>query len=211
MGKGAVVDLVMTLSLRAIPGGAARADAALADRAAAQRCLEGDRDAFAFLVRRHGAAVFGFCSRMVGPTNAEEIAQESFARAWSRLGEFRWESTFKCWLFRIALNLCRDQLKSGRTREEAAGRVEGVVEPLDLAPDPEGIALGAEAAGQLARAIDRLQPKYREAFVLKHVEELSYEEIRRIVGMPIPALKVRVHRARGMLQRILEEEAEVEP
>lgn len=199
------LDLAMTLPLRAVETGADCADLDAEDRSAVERCLAGDRQAFASPVRRHGPAVFAFCARIVGPAVGEELAQETFARAWSRLGEFRWESSLKAWLFRIALNLCRDHLKSGRSREDASASLEGALEPADDAAGPEDRALGSEAIEALQGAIDRLPLKYREAFLLKHVENLSYQEMREVVGMPIPALTVRVHRAREMLKRALDE------
>jgi RNA polymerase sigma-70 factor (ECF subfamily) len=195
----------MTLPLRAVERDGDCADPDAADRSSVERCLAGDRQAFAAPVRRHGPAVFAFCARIVGPAIGEELAQETFARAWSRLGDFRWESSFKSWLFRIALNLCRDHLKSGSSREDAAPSLEGVLEPADGNAGPEARALGSEAIQALQDAVDRLPLKYREAFLLKHVENLSYQEMREIVGMPIPALKVRVHRAREMLKRALDE------
>lgn len=179
-----------------------------ADRVVAERCLAGEREAFAILVDRHGAAVHAFCVRLVGAHLGEEIAQEALARGWSRLGEFRWESSFRSWLFRIGLNLCRDHLKSGRAREDAIPP--GQLESLDPAPGPEDQVLGKEAAKKLERALGRLPAKYREAFVLKHVENLSYQQMHEVVGMEIPALKVRVHRARNMLKGLLDEAAQAE-
>jgi RNA polymerase sigma-70 factor, ECF subfamily len=199
------VDLVMALPMRAIAGGAEIPDSDMADQRAIERCLGGDRESFAIPVRRHGPAVFAFCARIVGPSIGEELAQETFARAWSRLGEFRWESSFRCWLFRIALNLCRDHLKSGSAREDATASLEGSLEPLDRAAGPEARALGTESMLALRRAVDRLPTMYREVFLLKHVENLSYREIGDIVRISIPALKVRVHRAREMLRNMLEE------
>jgi RNA polymerase sigma-70 factor (ECF subfamily) len=204
------MDLAMPQVLRAILP--ERTDSACepADRVVAERCLAGDRQAYAILVGRHGQAVHAFCTRMVGTSLAEEIAQETLARAWSRLGEFRWESSFRSWLFRIGLNLCRDHLKSGRAREDSVGRTPGLLESLDPAPGPEDRVLGQETARKLERALGKLPSKYREAFVLKHVENLSYLQMREVVGMEIPALKVRVHRARTMLKDLLVRAAALE-
>ena len=174
------------------------------ERATVERCLGGDRDAFAVLVRRHGPGVNALCARMVGRAIGEELAQETFARAWSGLASFRRDARLRHWLYRIALNLCRDHLKSGRAREDATGNLaEGAFEPADGQADPERRAVGRQEVAALQRAVETLSPKYKEAFVLKHVENLSYEEMRTIVKMPIPALKVRVHRAREMLKKKL--------
>jgi RNA polymerase sigma-70 factor (ECF subfamily) len=185
------------------PGSVVRlADARDADDVAAlERCLAGEREAFAVLVHRHASGVFGLCARMVGSSLADELTQETFARAFAKLADFRRDAQLRHWLYRIALNICRDHLKSGKAREDTVGD-SGVVEPLDT-NDPERQASAHESLRSLAAAIERLPPKYREAFVLKHLENLPYEEIKIIARMPIPALKVRVHRAREMLRKML--------
>jgi len=204
----ATVEISMTVPLRVVAvGQVPELPDEQADREVVEACLAGNRDAFAQVVRRHGPGVFALCARMVGPSVGEELAQEAFARAYTGLGSFRHDAQFKHWLYRIALNLCRDHLKSGRAREDATGSLEGTLEPADRHADPEERTLGREKVASLRRAIDRLSPKYREAFVLKHVENLSYEEMQDIVKMPVTALKVRVHRAREMLKKLMEEDA----
>jgi len=129
-----------------------------------------------------------------------------FARAWSALSTYRQDAQFRHWLLRIAVNLCRDHLKAGERREngwEADDELHAA--PVDPSPDPERRAVGRQELQQLERAIAQLPDKYREAFVLKHVEDLSYEEIQAIVGGQISMLKVRVFRAREMLRKILGE------
>ncbi|MGC4116357.1 MAG: sigma-70 family RNA polymerase sigma factor [Myxococcales bacterium] len=171
------MEFAMPQVLRAIVAGPADSTTEPEDRAIAERCLAGDREAFAILVGRHGRAVHAFCCRLVGGSLAEEIAQETLARAWTRLGEFRWESSFRSWLFRIGLNLCRDHLKSGKAREDSVSRTPGLLDSLDPSPGPEDRVLGQETARNLERALGQLPPKYREAFVLKHIENLSYQQM----------------------------------
>lgn len=202
----AAVNAFMTIPLRALAVGPVVEDDP-SDRDAIERCLAGDREAFAPVVHRYGAALYAFCARLVGPAVGEELAQEALARAYSGLGRFRGDARLKHWLYRIALNLCRDHLKSGQTREDSVGALEGALEPLDGGAGPEERALGREAVRSLERAVERLPAKYREAFILKHIEDLSYEEMQGIVGMAVPALKVRVHRAREMLKKMMEEDA----
>jgi RNA polymerase sigma-70 factor (ECF subfamily) len=171
-----------------------------ADRAAVERVLDGDTEAFAGVVRRHGARLVALCTRMSsGRDVGEELAQETFARAFGALGSYRGESGFRPWLTRIAVNACRDWQKAGARAERPAE-----VDPAALATtlDPEREASGRELGTALAAAIARLTPAHREAFVLFHVESLPYEEIRAITGVSVSALKVRVHRAR---QRLLQE------
>ena len=179
-----------------------------ADRDAVERVLDGDSEAFAGVVRRHGARLVGLCARVVGSRDlGEELAQEALARAYASLGAFRGDCRFRHWLTRIALNGCRDWLKAGARAER----------PADLTGDelatwrhPEREASGRQLVAALAEAVGRLAPKYREAFILFHVENLGYQEIREVTGVSVNALKVRVHRARQKLLRdlrgLLEEE-----
>jgi RNA polymerase sigma-70 factor (ECF subfamily) len=177
------------------------------DLEAVERCIAGDGRAFGRLVERHGPAIHGLCLRMVqNRAVAEELAQETFARAYSSLGTFRRDARLKSWLLRIAVNLCRDWLKAGQRREtgipdedEAGGSIH------DPAPDPERRAAGRQELRALEAAIAKLPATYREAFLLKHVEDLSYEEIQNVVGGGIPMLKVRVFRAREMLRKLIAE------
>jgi len=173
----------------------------LADRDAVERTLGGEVEAFAGVVRRHGGRLTGLCARMVGDRQlGEELAQEALARAYARVGSWRGDCRFRHWLYRIAVNCCRDYLKAGaRAERPSALDGEEVVTPRD----PERELAGRQMLEALEAAIGRLPPKYREAFVLFHVENLGYEEMRAITGMSVAALKVRVHRARQMLRRAL--------
>lgn len=171
-----------------------------ADRDAVRRVLDGDAEAFAGVVRRHGARLVGLCARMVGSREmGEELAQEALARAFERLGTWRGDGRFRGWLDRVAVNACRDYRKAGARAERPEE-----IDPAALATplDPERRARDRELGAALEAAITRLPPESREPFVLFHLEHLPYEEIRAITGVSVNALKVRVHRAR---LRLLEE------
>jgi len=171
-----------------------------ADRDAVDRVLDGDTEAFAGVVRRHGSRLVGLCAHMVASRGmGEELAQEALARAFERLGSWRRDGRFRGWLDRIAVNACRDYRKAGARAERPTD-----IDPAAIATDlhPERLAQGRELGAALEAAIERLPPASREPFVLFHVEQLPYEEIRTITGVSVTALKVRVHRAR---QRLLEE------
>lgn len=175
--------------------------AEVADRDAVERTLAGDTDAFAGVVRRHAGGLVGMCSRMVSdPRLGEELAQEALARAYTRLASFRGDCRFRHWLYRIAVNGCRDWLKAG-ARAERASDLSG--DELVSAVDPERDAAARQAVLALQRALAALPAKYREAFTLFHVENLPYEEIEAATGVRVNALKVRVHRARLMLRERL--------
>jgi RNA polymerase sigma-70 factor (ECF subfamily) len=171
-----------------------------ADRDAVERVLDGETESFAGVVRRHGGRLVGLCARLTGDRGiGEELAQEALARAYAGLGSWRGDGGFRAWLTRVAVNVCRDWQKAGARAERPEE-----LDPAALATtlDPERLASGRELGSALAAAVARLPPANREAFVLFHVEGLSYEEIRAVTGVSAAALKVRVHRAR---RRLLEE------
>jgi RNA polymerase sigma-70 factor, ECF subfamily len=130
----------------------------------------------------------------------EELAQDALARAYGNLGAFRGDCRFRHWLFRIAVNGCRDFLKAGARAERPA---ELTGDELVTALDPERDAAARQAVDRLSAAVRALPAKYREAFTLFHAENMSYEEIEAITGVRVNALKVRVHRARLMLRAAL--------
>ncbi len=179
-----------------------------ADLDAVARTLDGDAQAFAAIVVRHARGLVSVCARMVNDARlGEELAQDALARAYSNLGSFRGDCRFRHWLFRIAVNGCRDFLKAG-ARAERPSDLRG--DELVTALHPERDAAAREAVAALTAAIAALPPKYREAFTLFHLEDLPYQEIEAITGVRVNALKVRVHRARAMLRARLGELLETE-
>jgi RNA polymerase sigma-70 factor (ECF subfamily) len=172
-----------------------------ADRDAVERTMGGDSRAFAGIVQRHGAALTAVCSRMVADRSlGEELAQEALARTYSSLGSWRGDGRFRHWLYRIAMNCCRDYMKAGARAERPAGP--STDEPFHTR-HPERELQDRELAAALEAAIARLPPANREAFVLFHTENLDYEQIHAITGVSVSALKVRVHRARLVLKEAL--------
>jgi len=176
------------------------------------RCLGGDHEAFRPLVQRHQRVVFSVAYRMLGSrADAEDVAQQAFVDAYAALDRFRSDdgkNAFAAWLLRIAVNKCKDVLKS-KKRTEAP--LEGEVAGRDAmfahdTRDPERNLASARAREALSQALLRVPPKYREVLVLKDVEELSYDEIQAILGLPITTLKIRVVRARARLREELEKD-----
>jgi RNA polymerase sigma-70 factor (ECF subfamily) len=165
--------------------------------------LAGDRDAYRLLVRRYGDILHGHALRMVASQDlAADLVQQAFVKGYQKLRSCRDPDRVGAWLFRILANLCRDQLRGPRSREVSLHALPEV--PADRM-DPAEEAARAEVRQRFGRALDQLTPEQRETFVLKHVEGLSYEEIAAIMNTSIPALKMRVHRARESLQHLLEE------
>ena len=171
----------------------------------------GDRDAFSELVVRHASAVLTVAWRILGDRGlAEDVAQETFLAAFRSLGSFRVEARFSTWLYRIAVNKCRDLLRtrSGERGVDLRGsETDGdTVEPVGTSPlhrSPEAQLLDKQRARHVAEALKRLPPLYREAFVLRHIEGLSYDEMRDVLGVDGGTLRMRVYKARQELSREL--------
>jgi len=168
-----------------------------------RQCLNGDRNSYSILVDRYKTMVYNVAYRMVGDGDtAKDLAQESFIAAYAGLGRFKFDAKFSSWLYRIALNKCRDHLRL--TKENISTDVIAETHPAS-GRSPEQAAAARESSDILQRALDELPAGYREALILKHIQELDYQEISAITGAGISALKVRVHRGREMLRKILEE------
>jgi len=156
--------------------------------AAARR---GDLDAFEVLVRRHEASVFRLALRMTAsPADAEEAAQDAFVQAWRSLHLYRGDATFRTWLARIVTNRCLDLVAARRPASELPETLE------DTRADLAAHAEGRERLRALTRAILALPPDARAALVLREFQGLSYAEGAEILGVSLPAVKGRIHRAR---------------
>ncbi len=170
------------------------------------RSLAQDHEAFGHLVDRYATPIVNLAYRMVGNrAEAEDLAQEAFLSAFKALATFRADSKFSTWLYRIASNKCMDWL---RVKRPGQGQFDvDADEHLDfhLAEErtPEDLLSQQQVAQELDLAIQRLSPLYREAFILKHVEGLSYEEMADILGVNGDTLKMRVYKGRVQLSREL--------
>lgn len=166
----------------------------------------GDERAFAQIVHHYQRAVFTIAWRMAGEAStAEDLAQEVFLRAWRKLGTFRLGAPLKPWLLRLASNVCINALKKRRpTAVSMLGNEDGDArEPASEAPGAPELAAKGEAAELLERAIAQLPDDYRLVVTLRHVEELSCEEIAAALGRPLGTIKVQLFRARERLRRML--------
>src|SRR6266571_3592265 len=153
------------------------------------RVLGGDPEAFGLVIRRYEAGLVRFATRMLGSRDgAADAVAESFVRAYRHLASCREPSRLRTWLYRIVANRCKSHLARRPVADLSLDDAPPVADPVD-----NEVAL--EPAEQ------------REAFVLKHVEGLSYQEMAVVTGERIPTLKMRVHRAREALLKVLEEDA----
>ena len=175
-----------------------------------RRCLSGDVEAFRPLVQRYQRLAFSVAFRMLGSrADAEDIAQQAFVDAFNALDRFDPDGrkhAFSTWLLRIAVNRSKDVLKSKRRTEEPLQReVRGSEAAFAYDPQtPEANASSGERRERLETALLKLPTKYREVLILKDAEDLSYEEIRGILQLPITTLKIRVVRARAQLRVLME-------
>ena len=171
-----------------------------ADQEIISKVLAGDRNAFGVLIQRYSDPLFRHALGMTGsPDVAEDILQQSFIKAYHHLSEVR--GRFDAWVFRIVANGCKDWLKNIRRTHLS---YEEDDQPTSYAT-PEEELDRTELRDDLDTALLQLPPSLREAFIMKHVEGRSYEEMADLLGTTVGALKMRVHRAREALQALLEE------
>jgi RNA polymerase sigma-70 factor (ECF subfamily) len=180
-----------------------------------QRAQEGDIAAFEALVEREQDKVYGLALRMTrSEADAAEIAQDTFFSAYQHLKDFRGQAAFGSWVHRIAANNALMRLRHRRVVEKSE---EALVEPgftrmgiLRRPPEQwerpaDEQVLDAELGQAIERATDRLPEGYREVFLLKDVEGLSYEQIAEITGDSVAAIKSRLHRARLSLREAIDQ------
>lgn len=153
----------------------------------------GDEAARAALVVRHHGDCLRFARHLLGDeTEAEDVVQETFIRAFRGLARYEERDSFRAWLFQILVHRCRTAAaKRSRFRERFVNDERSAVRAA-VAGD-EGLV---DARRRLARALDGLDPEHREAFLLRVGEEMEYEEMSRLTGAGVPALRMRVKRAR---------------
>jgi RNA polymerase sigma-70 factor (ECF subfamily) len=184
------------------------------DKELVAQALKGDESAFGELLERFRRPVFSLIYRMIGDREqAEDLAQESFVKAFNNLDSYNPSYRFSSWLFKIANNHAIDHLRRARlstvsihgsphaatAEREEETRI--VLEAQDESPEQEMLAL--ELGGEIEQAISQLRPDYRTAVILRHVENRPYEEIAEIMDVPIGTVKTFLHRARAELRQAL--------
>lgn len=177
-----------------------------------KRCKRGEEAAFAKLLAVYRNAIFGHCIRMVRKEeDARDLAQEVFIKAFTLLDRFDESYAFSSWIFRIATNHCIDFLRKNRYNfisiNSSVNR-DGQEMEINL-PDkgalPDTVLERSEAVQYLERVFDELPPHYKTVILLRHQQDLSYEEIAVILDLPLGTVKARIHRARAMIQKITDE------
>jgi RNA polymerase sigma-70 factor, ECF subfamily len=172
-----------------------------------QRAQTGDQEAFAMLVTEHQRYVYNLALRVLkNEEEALDLAQETFVRTWTALPNFRGQSQFRTWLYRIVTNLCYNRLpKLRRSLTELGDDV--IVEipetGIDFGNPAEGVE-SRELRSHLHQAIDHLEENYRLLISLRYQSELSYQEIATTLNLPLGTVKNGLFRAREQLRRALE-------
>ncbi len=163
-----------------------------------------DPEAFHTQVEQHSRAVFRLAYRMTGnQTEAEDIVQETFLRAWKQLARFDGRAAFGTWVHRICVNCALDHLR-GRKREDRDGSEDPFRDMAHKSPSPERMAMSAEIGAALTPALDELSAMERSAFVMRHYDGLAIDDISLALGVDSNAAKHSVFRAVKKLRKALE-------
>lgn len=181
---------------------------ALADTELVRRALAGRESGFEELVRRYQRPIAAYVYRMVGDYDAAlDLTQEVFIKVYGSLSRYRAEFKFSTWIYKIAHNAAIDHLRRGAARETAITSDEDrpalAVESRRLTPEQESER--NERCSEIEVVVQMLTPAYRELIVLRHSNDLSYEEIAEVTGLPLGTVKNRLFRAREAMRDLLVE------
>lgn len=177
----------------------------LPDELLLARCRAGDVEAFGHVYAQYQAMVFRHAYHLLGhEEDAHDTRQETFLRAWNALPQFRGDCSLKTWLLHICTNQCRNRQRTHSRRRETPydpPMIERQVDGGSAADNtPHAVVEKTELAAAIRRALDSLPDKHRELIVLREIEELSIEEIARIVGCARASVPVKLFRARALLR-----------
>ncbi len=179
-----------------------------------RRAIDGDQRSCAEIVQRYRPQIFNLIIRMVRTREeAEDLVQETFIKAFHSLPSFNAEYAFSTWLYKIAVNNCIDYFRKKRLKTTSIDTPIAAKDgdltrefPDEQTKGPDFGLIEEEHKNYIQAAIESLPAKYREAIVLRHVNDKSYEEISEELGVPIGTVKVRIFRAREMLKKKLRDQ-----
>src|SRR3712207_5257653 len=176
-----------------------------ADRNLALRAARGDVGAFSKLVQEHSGLVYRVALRVLGAREAQDASQEVWIRVWRNIRNFRGDSAFGTWLYKITVNTCLNILRKERRREarEAGDGFFHLPTPPGGEDDPEAATLSRERMGEVVAALKGIRAEHRAAVVLRHMEGLSYGEIAQIMEVPEGTAKGWASRGRAALLLLL--------
>lgn len=174
---------------------------AISDADCVRKLQRGETDAFETLIRRHQKTIFNLVYRMLGDYDeAAEISQEVFLSAYRAIGNFRGEANFSTWLYRIALNHATTRRKSLNTRQQRNIPIENTEPASDPHPGPAESLEKKEVRQRVQQALNRLEPEDAAVILLRDLQDVPYEEVARVLEIPIGTVKSRLHRARQALK-----------
>lgn len=174
------------------------------EQAWVQAAQAGDRQAFSELVEAYMRPVYNLTYRMLGnPQEAEDAAQETFMRAYSRLEQYDENHKFSTWIFSIANHHCIDRLRKRRATYVSIDDNPVLQNLHDDSPQPEHAMLDREQVVEMQRLLSLLDPDYRTPLVLRYWEDLSYEEIAQTLNVSVSAVKSRLFRARQKMADLM--------
>ncbi len=175
-----------------------------------RRCKRGEEAAFAEILGRYRTPIYNLCYRMTrNQEDAVDLGQEVFIKVFNLLDRFDENYAFSSWLFRIATNHCIDFLRRKRMRFQSIESSTGAdgeeyeLQLPDQGPAPDTVLQRKEALDRLEEVIADLPPHYKAITLLRHDQQLSYEEIAEVLDLPLGTVKARIHRARNMIQQML--------
>jgi RNA polymerase sigma-70 factor, ECF subfamily len=169
------------------------------DQEAVARCLAGDAEAFSTLVERYGGRVYNIALRITNDSDAaNDCAQEAFIRAYRALHQYDPNLPFGPWLFRITTNASLNYVQRWHAHETPVEEFPDSPEPPEAGP--ESTAVRREELDEVLAAMADLPAHYRAALTLRHMQQLSYQEVADALGIPLGTVKTHLHRARAALK-----------
>ena len=198
--------MVMPNSLAVSPPSATASRSEQDDTRLVKASQRGDQDAFALLVQRHQRRVFNLSLGMLQDyDDAGEVTQEAFLAAWQGLPSFRGEARFATWLYRIAYHCCLRQLERRQRQKnlQAVIQAQQVLEEMNREKLVEDILELRDRQAIVRGQMEHLPAKYRAVLILRHLQDMTYEEMSAILGMPIGTIKTHLFRARNLLKERL--------
>jgi RNA polymerase sigma-70 factor (ECF subfamily) len=176
------------------------------ERELVKRCQSGSSQAMEQIVYRYQDQVYNIAYGILGNAeDAKDITQDVFLHVWAKVGQFRFRSRFSTWLYRIVINLCRNEMGRRRHRALPTEMDDSEAWIPTESRTPEKAVLLKEQQEILHAALNRLKEKQREILILREMEELSYEEIAEVMGCSLGRVKSRLHEARMQLRKILKQ------
>ncbi len=176
----------------------------ISDETLAERAARGDRDAAGELVRRFERPVLSLCRNLVGPAEAQDLAQDALVRVLTRIDSFSGQSRFGTWVYRVATNECLSHLRR-RKRSPVEYGLEANPCPQIGEPNPDSGIQMDESLSRVRAALMNLPDEQRAILVLRDVRGLDYEQLGQVLEIPIGTVRSRLFRARKALTTILEQ------